>query len=210
MAEPRRDRDPTPHSQLREQGAEKKVHTRLLHVDVEVDLRKALLGGLIAAVVSITGSVMVGHISGSEGLRLVEAMLPSVRFLCIAVMTASATILALMLTVLGLSRNAPSPLRSSHYKRVEQVALLDSITFVLATLLLLMLTIPIGESVAFSAEWYTTMYYVLLVVSSLLGGMLISVVLMIYGTVRDLVEAIGLEREDSSVLLSESEIESDE
>lgn len=210
MEESRRDQAPAPQHELREQDREKRIRTRLLHLDVEVDLRKALLGGFVAAVVSISGSAVVGQVSGGEGRMLVEAMLPSTRFLCIAVMTASATILALMFTALGLSRNAPTPLRSSHYKRVEQIALFDSATFVLATLLLLVLTIPLGESVALSGEWYTAAYYVILVFSSLLGGMLISVVLMIYGTIRDLVEAIGLEREDSPLLMPESKVESDE
>lgn len=210
MEESRRDRDPAPQHELRQQDREKRIRTRLLHLDVEVDLRKAILGGLVAAVVSIAGSTMVGQVSGGEGRLLVEAMLPSTRFLCIAVMTASATILALMLTALGLSRNAPTPLRSSHYKRVEQIALFDSATFVLATLLLLILTIPIGESTTLPGEWYTIAYYVVLVLSSLLGGMLISVILMIYGTIRDLVEAIGLEKEDSPLLVSEAEVESDE
>lgn len=173
--------------------------------DIAVDLRKALLGGLLAALVSIAGSEAVGQISGAQALPLVEAMLPSVRFLCISGMTASATILALMLTVLGISRQAP--LRSSHYRRVRQLALLDTIAFVFSTLLMLGLTIPLEQPETLSLRWYGTAYYGILVSSSLLGGLLISVVLMIYGTIFDLVEVIGLERKDSPVLLPDEEKE---
>ncbi len=208
MAEQRDRLDPSPQKRpsQRQPVSEEQVRSRFLHFDVEVDLGKALLGGLLATLVSIAGTYVVGQASGSEWLRLVEAMLPSARFLCVAVMTASATILALMLTALGVSRQAPSPLRTSHYKRVEQIALLDTATFVLSTLLLLALTIPIGQQTTpLSSEWYMTAYYAILILSSLLGGMLVSVVLMLYGTIRDLIEVIGLERKDSPILFSEDD-----
>lgn len=48
-------------------------------------------------------------------------------------------------------------------------------------------------------------YYAILILSSLLGGMLVSVVLMLYGTIRDLIEVIGLEREDNPILFSEDD-----
>lgn len=65
---------------------------------------------------------------------------------------------------------------------------------------------PIGEQTTpLSSEWYLIAYYAILILSSLLGGMLVSVVLMLYGTIRDLIEVIGLEREDSPILFPEED-----
>jgi hypothetical protein len=164
--------------------------------DVAVDLRKALLGGILATIVAGVGSTVVGNLYGAEGRLLLEAMLPTTRFLCSSMMTATATILALMLTILSLSSSSSNQIHSSHYKRVQQIALLDMIAFVGATLLLLVLNVPLEESDSLSTEWYNTSYYVILIYSSALGGMLISIVVMLYAAIRDMISVVGLQNED--------------
>lgn len=173
-------------------------------IDIKVDLRKALLGGALAALVAIAGSWAVGQLHGAKGLVLLEAMLPTTRFLCSAVMTATATILALMLTLLGLSTDVSNQIHSAHYERVRQIALIDTVTFAAATLFLLILNIPLEETENLASGWYDTAYYTVLVVSSLLGGMLISVVLMLYDAVRDLIYVLGLNKEDHPIVEGES------
>jgi|GEM_PF-1417774 len=179
-------------------------------MDVQVDLRKALLGGALAAAVSVAGAWAVGRVSGAEGLVLLEAMLPTTRFLCSAVMTASATMLALMLTLIGLSANSSSRFHPSHYERIRQIALVDAIAFVAGTVFLLVLNIPLEESDKFSATWYSTAYYVVLIGSSLLGGLLITAVLMLYDTVRDIIQIFGLKDDDHPLLQTESSPVSEE
>lgn len=164
--------------------------------DIAVDLRKALLGGAFAVLVAVVGSTVVGNLYGAEGRLLLEAMLPTTRFLCSAMMTATATILALMLTILSLSSSSSNQIHSSHYKRVQQIALLDMVAFVGATLLLLVLNIPLEESDSISTRWYSVTYYVVLTYSSVLGGMLISIVMMLHAAIRDMISVVGLQNED--------------
>lgn len=166
-----------------------------INPDIAVDLRKAVLGGALAVVVAVVGSTVVGNLYGAEGRLLLEAMLPTTRFLCSAMMTATATILALMMTILSLSNSLANHLHSSHYKRVQQIALLDRIAFVGATLLLLVLNIPLEESDSISTGWYSTTYYVVLIISSVLGGLLIAIVMMLHATIRDMISVVGLQNE---------------
>jgi len=161
--------------------------------ELKVDLRKAIAGGAIAAIVSAAGSWVVGSVHGSQGLVLLEAMLPTTRFLCSSVMTASATVLALMLTLLGLSTGSSDRFKASHYQRVQQIALIVAIAFVAATVFLLVLNIPLEESDNIAAAWYSTAYYVVLVASSLLGGLLVAAILMLYDAVRDMIQIVGID-----------------
>ncbi len=63
-----------------------------------VDTRQAIIGGVLAALISMVGVILPGRITNFEARGLLEAMMPSVHFLSSSVMTASATIMALMLT----------------------------------------------------------------------------------------------------------------
>lgn len=173
----------------RETSGERKGEKRQL--TLAVDTKRALSGGLLAAVVALLGSVIVGRISSAEARILLQAMLPSVRFLSSGIMTASATILALMLTLLSLSHNTSSTLRPNHYQRVRQIAFIDTIALSGSVILLLLISIPLEESSEVPSSWYVAIYYVLLVASAALGGLLISVVLMLYNAIGDLIQVMG-------------------
>lgn len=177
---------------------------RVLYVDVKL----AAVGGVLAAIVALAGTVAVGQVGGAEARVILEAVLPSIRFLSSGVMAAAATIMALMLTLLSLSYNTNSTLKPGHYARVQQIAFIDSIVLIAAVLLLLFISIPLEQSGEVSENWYTTIYYVLLVLSAALGGALISVVLMLYGAIRDLIRVV--EPDDSNPMIVADENRSTE
>ena len=172
---------------------------------VRVSLIRALAGGAVAAAVMGALLFVVGHVSAWKAEALLDATLPTTRFLCSSVMTVSATILALMLTVIGISRGTDHPIRRDFYHRIQQIALLDVITFVVSTILLLGLVVPFGEELEMPQGWYVTIYYVVTAASALVGGLLIAVVLMLYGAVRDVVMLFW--SDDSPVLDTEAEAE---
>ncbi|MGH7541821.1 MAG: hypothetical protein ACRELC_12560 [Gemmatimonadota bacterium] len=70
-----------------------------------VDMRWAHVGGAVSTIIAVSGLSLVGRVSGFEGRALVESLMPTVRFLASTVATAAATILALMVTLLGLSQS---------------------------------------------------------------------------------------------------------
>lgn len=152
--------------------------------------KQIVLAGLVAGGVALAGMLLVNISSGSEARLLLEAMIPSVRFLCSAVMTASGTILALMLTLISFSSSQERRLKEAHYDRVRQIALVDTGTFAAAIILLLLISVPLAETAEIPAEWYTVVYYVTIVYAAALGGALIAVVLMLYQAITDLIGVI--------------------
>lgn len=168
------------------------------------DARRAALGGFLAALTILGGSWMIGQISGSEARYLLEAVLPSVRAFSGTILLALITVLALMLTLLGLSTSAETKLKWVHYQRIKQIALVDMLTFIVAVLFYLLLNVPIQETDSGTLQWFHNLYYAALIISSILAGAVITVVLMLYNAVRDIINAIGPESE-SYIIRTEDE-----
>lgn len=162
---------------------ESQENTRSVHLD----LGSALAGGVVTALVTTAVVVFVGAVGAGKARVLLEATLPTTRFLCSAIMTASATTLALMLTLLSLSTGVKGDLSSSHYQRIRQIALMDVIAFGGATILLVTLIVPFGENISIPIQWYTVIYYVVSIAAGVLAGILVAVVIMLYTTVRDVI-----------------------
>lgn len=151
------------------------------------DSKRAAIGGGVAALVALAGMIIVNVSTGSEARFLLEGMLPSIRFLCSAVMTATATVLALMLTLLSITGTQEEQLKPLHYDRVRQIAKADSVTFAAALILLLVVSVPLAEPSEVPDNWYTIVYYVAVLYTAGVGGALITVILMLYNAVTDLI-----------------------
>ena len=154
------------------------------------DTRQVAIAGFVAGAVALAGMLLVNVSSGSEARFLLEAMTPSIHFLCSAVMAASATILALMLTLITFSSGQGTRLKRAHYDRVRQIALVDTITFSAAIVLLLLFSVPLAESADVPAAWYRVVYYAAILYAAALGGALIAIVLMLYRAITDLIGVI--------------------
>lgn len=173
---------------------------------IAVDLKRALFGGIIAASTALMGSYITGRVGGTEAISLLKAILPTTRFLASALMTASATILALMLTLLTLSHSSSSELKATHYRRVKQIAWIDSVGFVAATIFLMLLNMPLEEGAEqVPNHWFSTIYYFVLITSAILGGIIITVVLMLYNSVKTLIKVVNPEAGDPSLAKTEDD-----
>lgn len=166
-----------------------------------VDLHFALAGGAVAAVAMFGGIAVVGRVTPYEGLDLLDAVLPTIRFLASSVMAAGATVLALMLTLLGITYTTRWKFRDAHYHRIGQISLLASISIVLAVVVLLFLGLPVGEADGLRL-YHHIVYYGLTASASLLGGLTVAVVLMLHRTIRGLV-AIGHSSAKSELIEAE-------
>lgn len=161
---------------------------------VKIDLRRAVFGGMIAFVVFLLGSWLVGVASGSEAYHLFKTTLPSTRSFCGTLLLALGNILALMLTLLSLSASMDIDIKWTHYQRVRQISWVVTVTLIITTLTYLVLNIPMMEAEKTKIYWFTYIYYALLVLSSVLGGSFVTIVLLLYNTVRDM---IGVMHPDS-------------
>jgi hypothetical protein len=153
--------------------------------------KRALVGSLLAGGIAFLGHLLVGRVySGTEARSLLEAMVPSARSTGTAVVTASGTILALMLTMLSISRDATSKLEAVFFQRVERIGLLSTIALISSILLMLMLSIPLQESNNLPGSWYSIVYYVLIALTAAVSGLLVAIILMLYNALQSLIEVL--------------------
>lgn len=156
-----------------------------------VGTRKALTGGVIAGVIALSAQWLVGQIySGWEARRLLEAVISSALFFGSSIVTGAATILALMLTMLGLTKSWDNDFDALFFKRIERIGLVATISLILGVLLLLFLSIPIQESDDVPSSWFTTIYYILISYIAVLSGLIVGVVLMLFNAITSLIDVV--------------------
>tara|TARA_R110002096_G_scaffold431563_1_gene646961 strand:+ start:4500 stop:5030 length:531 start_codon:yes stop_codon:yes gene_type:complete len=158
--------------------------------------KRAVLGGVISLFIILLGTLLLGELSGYEAKVLITKSLSGINTLCNTIALASATILALLLTVLSLSSNSKSKLKKDHYLHVLQIAKLDTVVFIASVVSFLLLNLPITESDTVPNNWFNFIYYISLAISSILTSGLIVVVLMLYNTIVNIIKIIGLGMND--------------
>jgi hypothetical protein len=169
--------------------------------------KRSMYGGIFATIITGTGAFLLGNISGYEAKELIQTSLPGTNTLCNTIALASATILALLLTLLSISSGTSSKLKDVHYKQVLRIAKIDTAVFVVALITFQILNLPMTEAENVPSSWYSTIYYVSLGLSSLLSGALISVVLMLYNAVTNVIRIVGLGEEDNPLIYNDDEEE---
>lgn len=159
-------------------------------------LKRAIIGGVISLFIILLGSLILGKLSGYEAKVLIQKSISGLNTLCNTIALASATILALLLTVISISSNSKSKLKKDHYIEVLQIAKLDTVVFIASLISFLLLNLPITESNNVPTNWFNFIYYTSLAISSILSAGLIVVVLMLYSTIVNVIEIIGLHNQD--------------
>lgn len=166
------------------------------------ELKGSLVGGLVTALALFAMVILVGQVGTFEALGLIESVLPGARFLASTVIGGALTVLALLLTLLGLSMTSEYAFHRRLYTRVSYITRLSVASIIVSASLLLAVGVPIQE-VDGMRRYYAVLYYVLAGGMALLGGMVVSMGLMIGATLRGLVNV--QHPEGISDLLSEDE-----
>lgn len=174
------------------------VRARLERLGI-VDSLWALIGGGVATLMVLIVVTVVGSVSGYSAIQLLEGALPSIRFLCSTVATGGVTILALMVTLLGLSQSVDTELDIVHYRRIQQVAYMSAVSVAAAIFLLVFLSIPVEQTDEVFTTYADFMYWGIVVLTSALGGVMVTLVLMLLTAVRGLLHVVApsLEEEPS-------------
>lgn len=167
-----------------------------------MDIRFALVGGAVAALTLFGGVAIVGGVTPYESLSLINAVLPTIRFLASSVMAAGTTILALMLTLLGITYTTEWTFSHIHYRRLKQISLLASVSIVLSVVILLFLGLPVDEADGLRL-YHNIVYYGLTGAASILGGLMVAIVLMLHRTISGLI-AIGHPTAESELIEAEA------
>ncbi|MDT0685711.1 hypothetical protein [Autumnicola psychrophila] len=170
---------------------------------MDVIIKRAIVGGVVSTVVMGIGTFILGEISGYRAMDMLSTSLSGINMLCNTVILGSSTILALMLTLLSISRSANSRLTKKHYRNVLHIAKYDTILIIVATITFLMLNLPIIESNEVPENWYVAIYYTSLGMAAILGGGLIAIVTMLYGTIASIILIVGLQITDHPLVDNE-------
>jgi len=168
--------------------------------------KRSIYGGAVATIFTGLGVFLLGNLSGYEAKQLIASSLPGVNMLCNTIILGSATILALLLTVLGVSSGSKSKLKKAHYRQVLLIAKMDTIVFVVALVLFQFFNIPITEADNVEITWYKTIYWATLILSSIISGMMITVILMLYSTITNIIHIVGLE-EDHYLISKDEDVD---
>lgn len=150
-------------------------------------LKYALWGGSVTAVVIFLGTYLMGRVSSAEAVANLQEIRPSIRFTCSSVMTATATILALLLTMLSFSSETDHRLKSWHYERMHWIGRFAIAAFAGAMILLMLLNLPLENADESMKQYYSIVYYSLLSYSALLGGVMITIIVLLYQAATDMI-----------------------
>lgn len=146
----------------------------------------------IAATVAIAQPLLTGHVySGARAVDLLQSIKESSLYLGSAIATASATVLALMLTLLSLTSQVDTSFNRSTYEGIKLIGDISTATFIGSVALLLILSLPIGEFTVISDQWYAGLYYVLATLNGLLAGLMIVGVLVLSDTLKTLIKSLA-------------------
>lgn len=165
--------------------------------------RSAVGGGTASAVVFLLVAVGVGFVGDRQAMSLLQSTLPTIRFLCSSAIGAAATVLALMVTVVGLSQRIDSKVNATYFRRIRRIGRLCVAVMIGGVGLLLVLTVPLSEADGLE-NWYDRIYYAVLVVASLIGGGLVAITLSLRTAVAGLLD-IAHPEADSSIIVHEDD-----
>ncbi len=169
---------------------------------MNVIVKRAVVGGAVSTLIMAIGTYVLGEVSGYEAMELLTTSLSGINMLCNTVILGSSTILALMLTLLSLSRAAKSKLSKAHYYHVLIIAKVDTILIIAAIVTFLMLNLPITETHNVPSSWFNVIYYTSLGMAAILGGGFIAVVTMLYGTIANVIHIVGFKETDHPLVES--------
>lgn len=149
-------------------------------------LNGALIAGTIAALGLFGGVILVGSVGDFEALRLIRATIPTAHFLAAAAVGAGITVLALMLTLIGITNSSEWRFSELHYRRTRNITNLALGVIAAGVVVLVAVAIPIEEVVELQ-DFYSTLYYALAAMLSILGGLTVAMSLMIGATIKALI-----------------------
>lgn len=128
--------------------------------------------------------------SSGQALDLLQSLSRSGLYLGSATATASATTLALMLTLVGMVRQSQVDFDVEIYRGIQRIATLATASLVASLVLLLVLVFPMSEFDGISDAWYPTLYQVVFSATILVVALLAATVAMVYRTVRHVIAKV--------------------
>lgn len=147
---------------------------------------------IVTILIALGQPLLTGQVYGeAEAIALLSSLKDSSLYFGNAIATASATILALMLTLLSMTHQMDAEFDRSVYKGIRLIGLISTITFIAAVFLLLCLSLPVGEFENIPSTWFRALYYIISTLNVFLSGLMVIGVLMLFDTITTLIKKIA-------------------
>jgi hypothetical protein len=155
----------------------------------------SIIGGAMVATFTLIGLIIGGQVSTHDSaLQLIEVMSPPLQMLAFATITATITMLALLLTMLGVIKQAEITYAKTFYDLIERISFFDTILLITCASLLTVLAIPITEAETdMSEQAATILYYGLIVVNAAVSGLLVAAVLMLFDAIKSVIRTLHVQ-----------------
>lgn len=151
----------------------------------------AVVGFAAIALIGLAGKMAGGKIYSSlEARDLIDSLSGSALYLGSAIASSSGTILALMLTLVGLIKRMDAEFDHTVYKRISAIATASAINLIGAVLLLLMMTMPVGDFEDVPEHWYPIFFNVLYSITVFISALSVAIIIMLLQTVNGLIAKI--------------------
>lgn len=153
--------------------------------------RWPVISFVVALIIGYGSRRAIGNIYGAaQAVDLLEALSRAGLYLGSAIATASATTIALMLTLIGLIKRMNEEFDHQAYRNVELVARLSTVTLLIALFLLMAFALPVGEFEEMPRKWFENLYNVLYYGTVFMVGTAAATVVLIYTTLLQVIVKI--------------------
>lgn len=162
---------------------------RYIKMFLHPELRKSLIIAWAIAIIVTVGVVFVtGNIySISQAKNLLEAVQKASLYYCSAIITASATIIALMLTLLTLTHDKMDEPQKEIFSRLNAITHLSVIAFIEAVVLLLIISFPTQKFQNMEDAWFHYGYYVITIWNGMLAAHMIATILILKDITKNII-----------------------
>ncbi|MFD2518613.1 hypothetical protein [Salinimicrobium flavum] len=154
---------------------------------MHLSVRRPIMGGFVFAVAMGISIFTFGEITGIQAKELLETSVSGIISLCYVVVIGTIYILVIILHLLSVPIPRVTKLRLRHYHLLLNIARFSTLLIISAVTVLLLLNIPFTRIRGVADSHYLKIYYVILGVASIIAGGFISVITMIYHTIRTII-----------------------
>lgn len=156
---------------------------------VHISLRRPILGGIIFAIILVISSLTFVEITGIFAREILATSVSGIISLCYVISIGSIYILVIILHLLSarIPQDMETDSRHNHFKSLLNIARLATLLIIFSIVVILVLSIPFTHISIFPDSMYSKIYYLILAVASVLGGSFISIITMIYLTIRNMI-----------------------
>jgi len=145
------------------------------------------LGGIVFAIILIISSLTFIEITGILAREILENSVSGIISLCYVISIGSIYILVIILHLLSARIPREISSRHKHYTSLLNIAKLATLLIIFSIVVILLLNIPFTRMRAIPDSMYSKIYYIILAIAAILGGSFISIITMIYQTIRTMI-----------------------